>query len=531
MSSINIILEISSVILAVTLMFTITGQIHMLQQNSYFNSRFINYLKGAASYKTVVSLIVSAAIAALAMSRLWLYIPLLITAVITGIFRAISVISGQKNAKKKLVFTSRVKRLYATSAIILIFYLLILLILKVDLSVYVYTLAVLLFLSQFYVILLNIINLPIEKLINLYYINDAKKILKKRPDMKIIGVTGSYGKTSTKYILGRMLSEKYNVTITPGSFNTLLGVVRTIREHLTPATQVFVVEMGAKRVGDIKEICDLVRPQMGVITSVGEQHLSTFGSIDNVLKTKFELYDAVKSAGGTMFLNFDNKLIRENAGRGAKVVSYAAKSGDADVYAENISASSSGSVFELNCKGERVKIQTKLLGAHNVCNIAAATAVCMELGMSTDDIKCAAFMLESVEHRLQLRRYINGSVLIDDSYNSNPEGCIEAANVLASFAGKRRIIVTPGVIELGEREYDVNYHFGEVMAKSADDIILVGEKRAAPMKDAIEKSGFDSERLYVVNTFKEAAARLSSMCGSDTVVLFENDLPDNYEKQ
>lgn len=194
MSSINIILEISSVILAVTLMFTIAGQIHMLQQNSYFNSRFINYLKGAASYKTVVSLIVSAAIAALTMSRLWLYIPLLITAVITGIFRAISVISGQKNAKKKLVFTSRVKRLYATSAIILIFYLLILLILKVDLSVYVYTLAVLLFLSPFYVILLNIINLPIEKLINLYYINDAKKILKKSPDMKIIGVTGSYGK-------------------------------------------------------------------------------------------------------------------------------------------------------------------------------------------------------------------------------------------------------------------------------------------------------------------------------------------------
>ena len=151
--------------------------------------------------------------------------------------------------------------------------------------------------------------------------------------------------------------------------------------------------------------------------------------------------------------------------------------------------------------------------------------------MSTDDIKCAAFMLESVEHRLQLRRYINGSVLIDDSYNSNPEGCIEAANVLASFAGKRRIIVTPGVIELGEREYDVNYHFGEVMAKSADDIILVGEKRAAPMKDAIEKSGFDGERLYVVNTFKEAAAKFSSMCGSDTVILFENDLPDNYEKQ
>ena len=139
MSSINIILEITSVILAVTLMFTITGQIHMLQQNSYFNSRFINYLKSAFSYKTVVSIIVSAAIAARAVSKLWLYIPLLMVTAVTGIFRCIAAVSGQKNAKKKLVFTSRVKRLYAASAIILIFYLLIILILKVDLSVYVYT--------------------------------------------------------------------------------------------------------------------------------------------------------------------------------------------------------------------------------------------------------------------------------------------------------------------------------------------------------------------------------------------------------
>ena len=530
-SGINIILEISAVVLAVTLMFTITGQIHMLQQNSYFNSRFINYLKGAASYKTAVSALVSAAIVALAASSLWLYIPLLSVAAVTGLFRCIAAVCGQKNAKKRLVFTSRVKRMYASSAVILAFYLLLLMLLKADLSIYVYTLSALLLLSPFYVILLNIVNTPVEKLINRYYINDAKKILKKHGSLKIIGVTGSYGKTSTKYILGRMLSEKYNVTITPGSFNTLLGVVRTIREQLTPATQVFVVEMGAKRVGDIKEICDLVKPQMGVITSVGEQHLSTFGSIDNVLKTKFELYDAVKAAGGVMFLNFDNKLIRENADRGARVVSYAAKGGAADVYAENIRASSRGSVSDLVLKGEKVQIQTKLLGAHNVCNIAGAAAVCMELGMSAADIKCAAFMLESVEHRLQLRRYLNGSLLIDDSYNSNPEGCVEAANVLASFEGKRRIIVTPGVIELGEREYDVNYHFGEVMADSADDIILVGEKRAVPMKDAIEKSDFDTERLYVVNTFKEAAAKLASMCSSDTVVLFENDLPDNYEKQ
>lgn len=527
----DIMSAVSAAVLAAALMFTVTGQIHMLQQNSYFISRYTLYLKGDFSYQTVFSFIASAATAALAAAMPWKGIPLLAFALVSSFFRCASAVSGQKKAKKPLVFTARVRRLYAASGVLLAIAYLLFMIFSVSMTLYVYIMSALLFLSPFYVILLNIIMMPAEKAVNAYYINDARKILASRPELKVIGVTGSFGKTSTKYALGRLLGEKYNVLITPGSFNTLLGVVRTVRERLTPATQVFVVEMGAKRPGDIKEICDLVKPQLGVITSIGGQHLSTFGSIENITKTKFELYDAVEKNGGTVFLNFDNEYIRaEAARRSGKTVSYGT-SDAAQVFASDISASSAGSAFALNASGERFDIKTRLLGTHNVCNIAGAAAVCLHLGMGQRDIKYAAQLLESVEHRLELHPFIGGSVLIDDSYNSNPVGCIEAVNVLASFEGRKKIAVTPGVIELGEEEYSVNYRLGEAMCQKADEIILVGEKRAVPMLDAAKAAHFDSERLHVVPTFAAAMELLRGMCGKDTAVLFENDLPDNYEKQ
>ncbi len=504
----------------------------MLQQNSYFISRYAEYLKGVAFTDTVPPLVFTSVVVVFTITKIWLCIPLLVFCVLAGFFRCAAISGGQKKAKKPVVFTPRVRRMYATAAVLLVITYLLFIVFRLDMAILIYILSGLLLFTPLFVILINIMNTPIEKAINRCYINDAKKILASRPDLKIIGVTGSFGKTSTKYVLGRMLSEKYNVTITPGSFNTLLGVVRTIREHLTPATQVFVVEMGAKNVGDIKEICDLVKPQMGVITSVGPQHLSTFGSIENVVKTKFELYGAVEKNGGTMFLNFDNDYIREEAaGRKGNIVTYGAKSGGADVRAGDIRSSSAGSKFELHCGGESMDIETRLLGVHNVCNIAAAAAVCLKLGMQPADIKYAAQMLKSVEHRLELRKFIGGAVLIDDSYNSNPEGCLEAVNVLSSFDGKKKVVVTPGVIELGDEEYEVNYRFGEAMAEKCDVMILVGEKRAVPMLDAARKSGFDEENLYVVKTFAEAMEKLRRICDKDTAVLFENDLPDNYEKQ
>ena len=149
----------------------------------------------------------------------------------------------------------------------------------------------------FLVLLANLINRPVERAIDRYYINDAARILRQMPELKIIGVTGSYGKTSVKYFLSALLSVRYNVLYTPGNYNTTLGVVRTVREQMKPFHEIFVCEMGARETGDIKEICDLVHPEYGIITSIGPQHLQSFHTIDNIIATKFELADAVPPSG------------------------------------------------------------------------------------------------------------------------------------------------------------------------------------------------------------------------------------------
>ena len=158
----------------------------------------------------------------------------------------------------------------------------------------------------------NFLNSPMEKAVNQHFVNDALSRLRQMPDMKIIGITGSYGKTSVKFYLKTLLEARYSVLMTPESFNTPMGVVRTIREHLRPDHEIFLCEMGARHVGDIKEICDMVHPDWGVITSIGPQHLETFFTMENIVHTKFELADALPDHG-TLFLNGDCSYITVTA--------------------------------------------------------------------------------------------------------------------------------------------------------------------------------------------------------------------------
>lgn len=365
---------------------------------------------------------------------------------------------------------------------------------------------------------------PIEKAIAKGYVRQAKKILAADKNLTVLGITGSYGKTSTKFIVKRILDESFNVLATPGSFNTPMGVVRTVREHMRPTTNLFVCEMGAKKRGDIKEICDIAHPQIGIITSVGPQHLDTFGSIDAVADTKFELADAANE----VFLNFDNEIIRSRA-EGYNYTSYGTTP-DCDVYAENIQYGSFGASFNVICDGTCIPVITRLLGRHNVLNITAGVAVAKRLGISDSAIEYAASRLTPTEHRLELKSFVCGSLMIDDAYNANPEGCLEAVNVLSSFEGKKKIIVTPGLVELGEREYECNYNLGLAAAEKCDIIILVGKERSIPLKKAAEDKGFPEDRIFVVSQFAEAVEIIKTMADKDTVTLVENDLPDNYLK-
>ena len=196
--------------------------------------------------------------------------------------------------------------------------------------------------------------------------------------------------------------------------------------------------------------------------------------------------------------------------------------------AENIKMTTNGTEFDVCYNQHKFKITCKLLGRHNITNILGAVAVALDLGVDEKQIRFALSSVKAPAHRLELKSFVNGSLLIDDAYNSNPVGCIEAVNVLGSFEDKKKIIVTPGLVELGDKEYECNYNLGKASAEKCDVIILVGKKRSVPMKDAICKTDFNKENLYVADNFADAMNILREITDENSVVLFENDLPDNY---
>ncbi len=513
------------VLSAISGILSLTQHLQMLQQNSYFPSRYFGWLKQSYNKQFLKEAIWYLVATALNLAKVYSLACIILFFFFISKWKKSRKI--QKESIKPLVFTDRVKRMYLVA--ILLLALLIGLVVWQPGTIFAriaITLCLILsFVSVGFTFALWGITYPIEKRISQYYVDDAKKILNSRPDIKIIGITGSYGKTTTKFILTRILSEKFNVVCTPHSYNTPMGVVRTVRTLLKPQTQIFVCEMGAKNVGDIKEICDIASPDYGLITSVGPQHLETFKTVGNVFSTKFELADAVKANGGEVFVNGDSKEI---ASRIENEYTTYGTDKDFDFYAENLSYGRNGSEFTMTLGGEKVNFSTKLLGLHSIIDIVGAISIAYTLGVPVQSIQFAVASLKPTEHRLELKPFQKGSLLIDDAYNSNPEGCLEAVRVLGSFDGMKKVIVTPGLVELGDREYDCNYALGKEAAQNCDIIILVGKNRSKPMQDAVKDSNFNPLGLYVVSSFKEAMSIYSQLADNNTVVLFENDLPDNY---
>lgn len=435
-----------------------------------------------------------------------------------------------KQQKKKFVLTARVWRLIGTLCIFLGILLLAGAaapklyrgrILLVILTAY-------LALAPLWLAFANLVNQPVEKQVREYYIRDAKKILASRPDLQIIGITGSFGKTSVKYYLTTLLSEQFRVLMTPSSFNTPMGVVKTIREDLQATHQIFVCEMGARHVGDIKEICDIVHPNHGIVTSIGYQHLETFHSLENIVSTKYELLEEVKQngKGGLKFINGDNEVIRRNL-RYPDAVTYGLRP-DNRYHGDILQVSEKGTVFCVTApSGETEEFRTSLLGRHNVENIIGAIAAANTLGIPMQKLRRAVHRLEGVPHRLQLIPKGNVTV-IDDAYNSNPDGTKAALETLSLFDGVK-ILVTPGMVELGERQSTENELFGKNAAEVCDYIILVGDKNVRPIRNGALQAGFPEDRLFIKSTLAEAVKLMYELeAGRKKAILLENDLPDNY---
>jgi len=427
-------------------------------------------------------------------------------------------------AKKPLVYTSRVKRLLVTECILLV--LVIFLLINATYSIGYMLICLLYFISPVFVLLMNYINWPIEGGIRRYYINDAKKILRACPNLIVIGVTGSYGKTSVKHYLATVMKAKYNVLMTPESYNTTMGVVRTIRENLRSTHQVFICEMGARRVSDIKKICDIVSPQYGILTSIGPQHLETFRTIENVINTKFELADAV-GKNGMMFLNGDNEWIKENLNKATRYTTYGLTM-DNEFKAHDINYSKLGATFDVSGPDVQISgISTSLIGRHNIQNIMGAISVGSYFGISGDELRTQVKKIGAVPHRLQVIER-NGFIIIDDAYNSNPNGCKMALETMSLFDGFK-ILITPGMVELGSKQYELNNQFGVEASKYCDYIILVGKKQTQPIYEGIMSAGYSDDNVFVAKDIGEAFQQAEkTKTEKQKIILIENDLPDNF---
>lgn len=521
----DIILAISAVCY---LVMVVKGDLQMLQQNSYRNERYKKWLSANNEYTStsrMLCMVMGLLLASSFSAFDWFNV---VKVVMTAVLCVMSYRLIKAKYKHSLVFTKRVWRLYLTE-LGLMFLVSALFSMGEPKGA---AFAVIAFSAFSYVItiLVNWLLKPVESLINKSYYNDAKRILSQMPYMKIIGITGSYGKTSTKHYLNRILSEHYSVLMTPGSYNTPMGVIRTIREMLQPYNDVFIVEMGAKNVGDIKEICELVKPQMGIVTAVGPQHLETFGNIENVQKTKFELIDALPNDGFAV-LNNDFEYVANRGVENVVVERYAVNlSISADYHAESIKYSAMGTAFTIVGGGKRLELTTKLVGECNISNLMGAVIIALKLGVPEQKIKYAVSKISQVEHRLNMKRTPGGIVIIDDAFNSNPDGSRMALDVLAGMTGGKRIVITPGMIELGDKQEYYNTQLGEYIVAACDVAIIVGKYNREAIVNGIKSKGWEEgEKLYVVDTFQEAQIILASIARSGDTVLYENDLPDTFK--
>ena len=471
---------------------------------------------------------------------------------IAGIAAAVN---AHLSAKVKLAFTARLKRFITVFAIIAA-------ILSAGLSVMYPPLFAIapIFPGIVAFLFAAIITSPIEKRRNARFVTAAKTVLAARADLIKIGVTGSYGKTTAKNLLSAFLSKEYSTCVTPGNYNTPMGIALTVRDELLADDEVFVAEMGARYRGDIRELCDIVSPSIAVITAIGTQHLETFGSEENLLVTKNELIEALPADGVAIF-NGDNdgaiklydrcakrRLISGSDEEAVQKLYALFSTGDRrakcktaadvkpteeevkalsrfDAFYGDICYAARGMEFTLVLNGRAARITTALLGAHVPSMIAECALTANYLGISLEKIKFAASEVKAVAHRLELL-YNGDDVIIDDAYNGNEAGAQNALEVLSKFSPRIRVLITPGIVELGEHGEAANARIGELAAVSCDYAIFVGGNASALARGA-KSAGMNVDNVTEVRDLDGAVEKLKTIKG-EKAVLFENDLPDNY---
>ncbi len=510
------------------LFFRTKKSLHMLQQNLYDDDR--RYCKWLL--KNINKVMFKTETLQIFLIFFILYVgDRLIVPIIFGIIYtllSIDVFAKDKKeiVKKPLVVTKRVKRILFTLGAIygLSIWLFIR---RWDINIYV-VFTIMAYLQYLLVLLVQKINIPAEKYVYFSFKRKAMKKLNSMKHLKIVGITGSYGKTTSKNILSDILNIKYNALPTPKSLNTPYGLIITINNHLDKFDEVFIAEMGAYKRGEVQQLCDLVHPKYGILTKIGTAHLDTFGSQDNIQLGKFELIENLPS-DGVGILNGDDELqLNYKLKNNCKIVWIGIDNKDVDVRAENIKTSNLGTTFDVTFKGikNKFKFETKLLGYANVYNILAGIALGYEFGIKPEQLVNAVKRVNAVEHRLELKQ--SGDITyIDDAYNSNPVGSKMALEVLSTMPGKK-IIVTPGMTELGDLQYELNKKFGEYISEVCDEVVLVGVEQTKPIQDGLKEKKYSEKNIHILENVSDAFKLINKLKGKETYVLLENDLPDIF---
>ncbi len=505
---------------------------HMLQQNWYNDGN--RYFKWILDNLNKVFITFDILFVMFALLK---YISFNASVIIFCLFYLIaSIINNNKlkkeQTKKPLVITKRIKRLYVTLLILYFIAIIPIIYDFVDSRIYGYYIYIglLVYFNYIMVLIANIINKPIEKLVFLHYKKIARNKIMSMPSLKKIGITGSYGKTSTKNALNDILNVKYNSFATPKSFNTMYGLFNAINNYMDKFSEVFIAEMGAFKRGEIKEKAEFVKPKYAILTTIGTAHLESFKSRENIQKAKFELIDSLPSDGLAILNKDDEYQTSYDIKSKCNVKWVSSKDKEADLYINKIKVSSSGTKFSCKLKdiNNEYEFETKLLGLANIYNISEAILLAYNLGMDIEQIQIGVKRIKTIEHRLELKKYGNINI-IDDAYNSNPVGSKMAVDVLGLMDGKK-IIVTPGMIELGSEEYNANMEFGRHIASVCDEVILIGENQTKPILDGLHKEKYNDKKIHILNDVKEAFPLMRKLSDGNTYVLLENDLPDIFNE-
>jgi UDP-N-acetylmuramoyl-tripeptide--D-alanyl-D-alanine ligase len=394
-------------------------------------------------------------------------------------------------------------------------------------------------LTPFFLVLANALMTPVETAIRQRFVAQALDVM-QQIQPKVIGITGSYGKTTTKNFIADILNGRYKAYPTPKSYNTLMGVSIAINRDLAQnyAVDYFIVEMGAYVRGEIQQIASLTPPDIGVIVEVGPQHLERFGSLENIMHAKYELVKALPPDGVGIF-NWDNSYVRQMYERGYPQTRIAVSrtiSPDAIIpdgprfIASDIMETLDGLRFKVTDVQSSTSelFQAPVPGEHNVTNILLATAVAVHEGMTLREIAYLVQRLKPSESRLVRREVAPGITIINDAYSANPAGVVSALKALSLHSTGRRVLITPGMVELGPLHETENRKLGEAAAEAATDVILVGREQTRPIWDGLKAAGFAPDRLQIVDKLSEAVQWYQSNLHAGDTVLFLNDLPDTY---